>query len=179
MLLQVLDRGVGLSTMSDSELITQALCLNPPEGEHEGPNWPARIKHVMKLSPLSYSLVLMYRDKIYGVRDPYGNRPLCLGKLVPVTKRNHIMDSKMGDDIEGWVISSESSGFLAIGARYLREVEPGEIVELTKYGVKSIGIVERPDDKLPAFCIFEYVYFARPDSIFEGEKGSARVVVYV
>ncbi|CAG7825531.1 unnamed protein product [Allacma fusca] len=166
---KVLDRGVGLSTMSDSELITQALCLNPPEGEHEGPNWPARIKHVMKLSPLSYSLVLMYRDKIYGVRDPYGNRPLCLGKLVPVKKRNHIIQPKLEDDIEGWVISSESSGFLAIGARYLREVEPGEIVELTKHGVKSIGIVERPEDKLPAFCIFEYVYFARPDSIFEGQ----------
>lgn len=155
--------------MSDSELITQALCLNPPEGEQEGPNWPARIKHVMKLSPLSYSLVLMYQDRIYGVRDPYGNRPLCLGKLVPVTKRlNFSLNSEDDDDSEGWVISSESSGFLCIGARYLREVEPGEIVELTKEGVKSIGIVERPDDRLPAFCIFEYVYFARPDSIFEG-----------
>lgn len=130
----------------------------------------------MKLSPLSYSLVLMYQDRIYGVRDPYGNRPLCLGKLVPVTKRlnfaNNAMNGETGDndDCEGWVISSESSGFLSIGARYLREVEPGEIVELTKHGVKTIGIVERPDDRLPAFCIFEYVYFARPDSIFEGKK---------
>lgn len=161
-----------MSTQSDSELITQALCLNPPEGEHEGPNWPARIKHVMKLSPLSYSLVLMYQDRIYGVRDPYGNRPLCLGKLVPVTKRlnfKHMNSNDNDENCEGWVISSESSGFLSIGARYLREVEPGEIVELTKHGVKSIGIVERPDDKLPAFCIFEYVYFARPDSIFEGK----------
>ena len=170
---QVLDRGLGLSTMSDSELITQALCLNPPEGETDGPNWPARIKHVMKLSPLSYSLVLMYRDRIYGVRDPYGNRPLCLGTLVPVQKRyNKHNNQKIEEDIEGWVISSESSGFLAIGARYMREVEPGEIVELTKNGVKSIGIVDRPEDKLPAFCIFEYVYFARPDSIFEGESSS-------
>ena len=79
-------RGVGLSTYSDSELITQALCLNPPEGEVNGPDWPARIKHLMQLAPLSYSLVIMQRDKIYGVRDPYGNRPLCLGKIVPVEK---------------------------------------------------------------------------------------------
>jgi len=167
---KVLDRGLGLSTQSDSELITQALCLNPPEGETDGPNWPARIKHVMKLSPLSYSLILMYRDRIYGVRDPYGNRPLCLGKLVPVQNRNLNNNKSDGnEDIEGWVISSESSGFLAIGARYMREVEPGEIVEMTKNGVRSIGIVERAEDKLPAFCIFEYVYFARPDSIFEGQ----------
>ena len=69
---------------------------------------------------------------------------------------------------EGWVISSESCGFLSIGARYEREVRPGEIVEMTKQGVRTIGIVERPDSKPQAFCIFEYVYFARSDSIFEG-----------
>ncbi|KAH0817076.1 hypothetical protein GEV33_005715 [Tenebrio molitor] len=78
----VLGRGVGLSTHSDSELITQALCLNPPEGESNGPDWPARIKHLMQLAPLSYSLVIMLKNKIYAVRDPYGNRPLCLGKIL-------------------------------------------------------------------------------------------------
>lgn len=80
-------RGVGLSTHSDSELITQALCLNPPEEEEDkkgGPNWVARIKHLMALAPLSYSLVIMLKDKIYGVRDPYGNRPLCIGRIVPI-----------------------------------------------------------------------------------------------
>ncbi|KAJ8877323.1 hypothetical protein PR048_021777 [Dryococelus australis] len=80
----VLGRGVGLSTHSDSELITQALSLNPPEGEENGPDWPARIKHLMQLAPLSYSLVIMLKDRIYGVRDPYGNRPLCIGKMLPV-----------------------------------------------------------------------------------------------
>jgi len=69
---------------------------------------------------------------------------------------------------EGWVISSESCGFLSIGARYEREVHPGEIVEMTKHGIRTIGIVERPNSKPQAFCIFEYVYFARSDSIFEG-----------
>ena len=71
---------------------------------------------------------------------------------------------------EGWVISSESCGFLSIGARYEREVHPGEIIEISKHGVKTVDIVNRPNAKPPAFCIFEYVYFARSDSIFEGEQ---------
>ncbi|XP_031844140.1 amidophosphoribosyltransferase isoform X1 [Nomia melanderi] len=165
----VLGRGVGLSTYSDSELITQALCLNPPEGEVNGPDWPARIKHLMQLAPLSYSLVIMQRDKIYGVRDPYGNRPLCLGKIVPIGNLAGNESDDDDDEAEGWVISSESCGFLSIGARYVREVFPGEIVELTREGIKTIDIVDRPGKKPQAFCIFEYVYFARSDSIFEGQ----------
>lgn len=54
----------------------------------DGPDWAARIKHLIQLAPLSYSLVIMMKDKIYGVRDPYGNRPLCLGKIVPVHSGN-------------------------------------------------------------------------------------------
>lgn len=82
--LKVHERGVGLSTDSDSELITQALCLIPPKGEINGPDWPARIKHLMQLSPLSYSIVIMLKDRIYAVRDAYGNRPLCLGKVATI-----------------------------------------------------------------------------------------------
>lgn len=67
------------------------------------------------------------------------------------------------------MISSESCGFLSIGARYVREVLPGEIVEISRNGVRTVDIVDRPEAKLPAFCIFEYVYFARSDSIFEGQ----------
>lgn len=67
------------------------------------------------------------------------------------------------------MISSESCAFPSIGARYVREVLPGEIVELTESGVRSIDIVARPKQRSSAFCIFEYVYFARPDSIFEGQ----------
>lgn len=121
MLLKVLARGVGLSTHSDSELITQALCLSPPDGaeaEGSGPDWPARIRQLMRLAPLSYSLVIAFRDRIYGVRDPYGNRPLCLGKIVPIGATGHVNDITA----DGWVISSESCGFLSIGARYIREV---------------------------------------------------------
>lgn len=179
----VLGRGVGLSTHSDSELITQALCLNPPYGEEEDgqPDWPARIQHLVDLAPLSYSLVIMTGDRIYGVRDPFGNRPLCVGKIVPLKSFHDSVpftSSSNGntdtmhreEDDEGFVISSESCGFLSIGARYVREVAPGEIVELTRHGVRTVCIVDRPENsKKTAFCIFEYVYFARSDSIFEGQ----------
>lgn len=99
---QVLERGVGLSTHSDSELIAQALCLNPPMrdgaeakavngdgGVGDGGSGTTadivdRIKHLMQLAPLAYSLVVMVQDRLYGVRDPYGNRPLCIGKIMPL-----------------------------------------------------------------------------------------------
>ncbi|XP_044756034.1 amidophosphoribosyltransferase-like [Coccinella septempunctata] len=164
----VLERGVGLSTHSDSELITQALCLNPPEGESDGPDWPARIKHLMALAPLSYSLVVMLKDKIYAVRDTFGNRPLCLGKILP---SNEPLDGDCDESREalGWVVSSESCGFLSIGAQYVREVYPGEIIEMTREGIKTIDIIKIEGLRSLAFCIFEYVYFARGDSIFEGQ----------
>ena len=85
----------------------------------------------------------------------------------------YILGNDSDDDnieAEGWVISSESCGFLSIGAKYVREVFPGEIVELTREGIKTIDIVERPNKNPQAFCIFEYVYFARSDSIFEGNR---------
>lgn len=109
--------GVGLSTCSDSELITQLLALNPPREEQDSPDWVARfvltlnktyilcfvsalfkylfsllpflcfrIKNLMTETPTSYSLLVMFKDVIYAVRDPYGNRPLCIGQLVPISK---------------------------------------------------------------------------------------------
>ncbi|XP_066261505.1 amidophosphoribosyltransferase-like [Euwallacea similis] len=174
---QVLARGVGLSTHSDSELITQALCLIPPEGEINGPDWPARIRHLMQLAPLSYSLVIMLKDRIYAVRDPYGNRPLCLGKILASSHEivngytddivNKIIDTDKSAD--GWVVASESCAFMKI-TRYIREIKPGEILELTCNGPRTVDIIPTPEGKKMAFCIFEYVYFARPTSIFEGQE---------
>ncbi|XP_018336352.1 amidophosphoribosyltransferase [Agrilus planipennis] len=163
---KVLERGIGLSTHSDSELITQALCLNPPEGEINGPDWPARIKHLMLLAPLSYSLVIMLKDRIYAVRDPYGNRPLCLGKITPLNSPEKELNE---DQCDGWVVASESCAFLSF-TRYVREVHPGEIVEMTKDGIRTVDIIKRPEGNAQAFCIFEYVYFARPNSLFEGQE---------
>lgn len=163
---QILAKGVGLSTGSDSELLTQILCFPPPGGEPDGPDWPARIRNMMSLIPTAYSLLIMFEDTIYAVRDPFGNRPLCIGTLkLPSTtlEEGHLAEC------EGWVVSSESCSYFSVSATLLRDLEPGEIVQITKHGPKSLGVVERPFKKIPAFCIFEYVYFARPDSILEGQ----------
>ncbi|GEA14014.1 amidophosphoribosyltransferase [Moorella sp. E308F] len=97
----------------------------------------------------AYSLVVMTEEKLIGVRDPFGVRPLCLGK--------------MG---EAWVLASESCALDTVGAAFCRDIEPGEIVVIDSQGVHSIQGRRAPHS---AHCIFEYVYFARPDSILDGE----------
>ncbi|XP_014673592.1 PREDICTED: amidophosphoribosyltransferase-like [Priapulus caudatus] len=155
---QILARGVGLSSSSDSELITQMLAWPPPGGEPDGADWAARITHLMRQTPCAYSLVIMHGSALYAARDPLGNRPLCIGRLP-------------GDDDgdEGWVVSSESCPFQSIGARYVRDVEPGEIVRVCARGVTTAATVARPPAATPALCIFEYVYFARADSLLAGQ----------
>lgn len=98
----------------------------------------------------AYSLLVMNRDTIYAIRDPHGLRPLVLGKL---------------DD--AWVVASETCAFDIVGAEYIRDVEPGEVLEISKYGLKSYYPMEKVE---PAHCIFEYIYFARPDSMVFGNS---------
>lgn len=93
----------------------------------------------------AYSLVIMTEQEIIGVRDPHGFRPLCLGQL--------------GD---GWVLASETCALDLIQAKFVRDVEPGEVVIINQNGVRSIQAF--PLQERRSFCIFEYVYFARPDS---------------
>ncbi|XP_011709032.1 amidophosphoribosyltransferase isoform X2 [Macaca nemestrina] len=164
---KLLRHGIGLSTSSDSEMITQLLAYTPPQEQDDTPDWVARIKNLMKEAPTAYSLLIMHRDVIYAVRDPYGNRPLCIGRLIPVSDIND--KEKKTSETEGWVVSSESCSFLSIGARYYREVLPGEIVEISRHNVRTLDIISRSEGNPMAFCIFEYVYFARPDSMFEDQ----------
>ncbi|XP_033120976.1 amidophosphoribosyltransferase-like, partial [Anneissia japonica] len=117
----VLEHGVGLSTGSDSEVITQLLTSSPPEGEPNGPNWTARIRQMMKKTPTAYSLLIMHGSSMYAVRDPYGNRPLCIGRL---TSGATAEEKDVDIETEGWVVSSESCCFQSVGARYFREVVP-------------------------------------------------------
>ncbi|XP_076794816.1 amidophosphoribosyltransferase isoform X3 [Arvicanthis niloticus] len=179
---KLLRHGIGLSTSSDSEMITQLLAYTPPQEQDDTPDWVARIKNLMKEAPTAYSLVIMHRDVIYAVRDPYGNRPLCIGRLMPVSdiKGNGSLcirrlmpvsdiKEKKSSETDGWVVSSESCSFLSIGARYCHEVRPGEIVEISRHGVRTLDIIPRPNGDPVSFCIFEYVYFARPDSMFEDQ----------
>ncbi|MDR1204579.1 MAG: amidophosphoribosyltransferase [Peptococcaceae bacterium] len=95
-----------------------------------------------------YAMTVMSEDKLIGVRDPYGNRPLCIGR------------------IEGnWVLASESCTIGMLGGTFVRDVAPGEIVTIDEQGLHSVMIFPR---KKSALCMFEYIYFARPDSVLDG-----------
>lgn len=96
----------------------------------------------------SYSLVVLTEDKVVGVRDPYGNKPLCLGKLG-----------------EHYVIASETCALDVLGADFIRDIAPGEIVTIDQDGLHSRRFLTPHE---PAVCIFEYIYFARPDSNIDG-----------
>jgi amidophosphoribosyltransferase len=135
------DQGYTFHTSTDTEVIAN-LILSSPEK-----SWVDRIRYAMHRLQGAYSLVLMTNNTLYGVRDPFGVRPLCLGAI----------DS-------GWVIASESCALDHIGANYIREIEPGEIVTINENGVDNY----REEVGRKALCIFEYIYFARPDSVING-----------
>jgi len=185
---RLLERGVGLSSTTDSEVITQMLAAPPevwddvarddfpatgalatsarsieppangasqiqnPKSKTPNPEdrWAQRIRAFMQAAEGAYCLVILTRDAVYAARDPHGLRPLCLGALAD----------------GGHVVASESCALLTVGATFMREVQPGEIVRLDRNGIASM-----PGRKptLPALCIFEYVYFARPDSQLQGQ----------
>jgi len=98
----------------------------------------------------AYSLVIMSPQKLIAVRDIHGFRPLCYGQTEDGT----------------YVVSSESCGLDVVGARFIRDVEPGEILVFSKNGVQSIKT--HCNKAEPRFCVFEYIYFARPDSVIDG-----------
>jgi len=134
--------GYEFSTTTDSEIIANLIMSSTERTLVD------KIKYAMRRLQGAYSLVILTKDKLIGVRDPMGVRPLCLGTI----------DG-------GWVIASESCAFGHIGAQFIREIEPGEIVVINKNGVRSF--TENGPRK--ALCIFEYIYFARPDSIIQGK----------
>jgi len=138
---ELVQLGYNFSTTSDSEVIAN-LVLSSTERSSVG-----RIKYATRRLQGAYSLVMITKDKLIGVRDPLGVRPLCLGTING-----------------GWVIASETCALDHIGAQFVREIEPGEIVVINKNGVKSF--MEESSKK--AICIFEYIYFARPDSVIQG-----------
>jgi len=134
-------QGYTFRTSTDTEVIAN-LILSSPEKD-----WVDRIRYAMHRLQGAYSLVVLTNSQLFGVRDPLGVRPLCLGTI----------DG-------GWVIASESCALDHIGASFIREVEPGEIVSVTENGVDSY----REELGRRALCIFEYIYFARPDSVING-----------
>lgn len=134
------ETGSIFQTTVDSEIIVHLLAR--PKYENQ-PN--DLIKTIRRIKG-AFSLVMMTPNEIIGVRDPHGFRPLSLGRLG-----------------KSWVISSETCAFDLIGAKFERDIAPGEILVINKNGLQSFQAF--PDHHRRAFCMFEYVYFARPDSI--------------
>ena len=132
------------SSSSDSEMICNLIAASQEE------NIENSIKTVAALLKGAFSLVIMTEDQLIGLKDSFGFHPLALGKLG-----------------NSYVLASETCAFSLIGAEFIREIEPGEMVVIDKKGLKSTKILS---SKRKAFCIFEFIYFARPDSNIYGEN---------
>ena len=139
---RLVKRGCIFQSTMDTEVIIHLIAVSDYSSVVE------RMIDALKQVEGAYSLIALTDDAMIGVRDPLGVRPLVLG------------------DLEGApILASETCALDIIGARFVRDVEPGEIVMIDEGGVRSL----RPfADQSPRFCIFEYIYFARPDSIIEG-----------
>jgi len=137
----LLERGVGLQTSSDTEVMLHMLA-----GARGG--WLSRLSWLMSEAEGAFALAVLTRDAIYGVRDPWGFRPLVVGEFEG-----------------GHILASESCAFSAIGAEPVREVEPGEIVRVDAEG---LHVRQTPVARRQAFCTFEEIYFSRPDSVHRG-----------
>jgi len=142
---ELLGRGVSFSSTSDSEIIAALIATHPAERIEDA------IAEVLPRLRGAFSIVAMTKDRIVAFRDPHGLRPLAIGIIGPGP----------GESEPHYCVASESCAFDIIGARYLRDVEPGEVVTLGEHGLESRMVM--PGERR-AFCVFEYIYFARPDS---------------
>ncbi|HVN52890.1 MAG TPA: amidophosphoribosyltransferase [Anaerolineaceae bacterium] len=143
---ELLERGVGLSSTSDSEVIAMMLA------GARGRTWNARIQSLMKKWVGAYSLVILTRTGVFAVRDPWGFRPLNVG-LLPSG---------------GHAAASESCALQTLGCYATREVKPGEIVILSNSAFTVQQAV--PPKPRQAACLFEFIYFSRPDSTWNGKN---------
>lgn len=140
----LLRRGVGLSSSSDSEVITMMLA------GAEGATWEERLRNTMPLWQGAYSLIVLTRDSVLAVRDPWGFRPLSVGRLPS----------------GGHAAASESGALRTLGCEAIREVKPGEIITLSNTALRVRQAL--PAEPQQARCTFEHIYFSRPDSFWDG-----------
>ena len=147
---ELLAKGITFSSTSDSEIIAALIATHPAEHVEDA------IAEVLPRLKGAFSTVVMTKDRVVAFRDPHGLRPLSLGTLES--------DPPHPEDLDGeirYCVASESCAFDIIGAKFLRDVEPGEVVTLSEEGCSSKQVVE---GGRKALCVFEYIYFARPDS---------------
>jgi len=141
------------SMLSDSDLVAELLAREVENGH----TLAEALSGVLSIAEGAFSMVVLEADAVHAVRDPYGFRPLCLGHLA-------------GDGAaEGWVVASESPALDVIGASFVREIQPGEMLTITSAGVTSTQLLEPAGEK-QKLCIFEFVYFARPDTYLMGHQ---------
>ena len=140
----LLEKGVGLASSSDTEVMTMMLA------GAEGASWEDRIQNTMRDWKGAYSVVILTRDQVFALRDPWGFRPLSVGMLSG----------------GGHVAASESCALRTLGCQAIREVKPGEIITLSNTALK-VRQALAPDGRR-AYCIFEHIYFSRPDSYWDG-----------
>jgi len=133
------------SKTSDTEVIVASLSTSPEK------DFLGALRKVLPKLKGAFALTILFKDKVIGVRDRHGIRPLCLGQ-----------------EESSFILASESCAFYTLGANFIREVEPGEIIVLNKNGIEENFIwADNPQLKI---CMFEYVYFARPDSRIAGRS---------
>lgn len=136
------DGGTVFQTSSDTEVILHLIGRAAKKGIERA------VVDAMQAVKGSYAIVIQTESKLIGARDPYGIRPLCLGKIN-----------------ESYVLCSESCALDTVGAEFIRDINPGEIVIIDENGIKSINFAEKTKCET---CSFEYIYFARPDSTIDG-----------
>jgi len=141
---QLEDAGSIFQTTLDTEVVAHLVARYCARGDE----LPEALSRAMRELRGGYALLMMTPTSLIGARDPHGIRPLSLGRLE-----------------EGWVMASETCAFDAIGATFEREVEPGEIVVISHEGLRTL---RGQEPMQPALCIFEFIYFARPDSNLRG-----------
>jgi amidophosphoribosyltransferase len=140
--------GAIFTTTSDTECIVHLIARSKER------NLPDRIVDALEQVRGAYSLVFLSEDTVIAVRDPMGFRPLVLGRVVKPAGVT-------------WVVSSETCAFELIGAEYVRDIDPGEMVLIDSKGPRSVRL---PAKQSPRRCVFEWVYFARPDSTIDGRS---------
>ncbi len=138
------ERGAIFQTSADTEVVFHLMAT------HAQQSFLDRLTHAVGRIQGAFSLVMLHKDQLIGVRDPDGFRPLCLGRKE-----------------DAYVLASETCALDLMGAKYIREVEPGEIVIISRNGVVSHRVGERKEGH---FCVFELIYFSRPDSLFQGRS---------
>ena len=143
--------------VSDSDILAELIAQSFAEAADADDGLAAALRVALPMVEGAFSLTLLDAERVYGVRDPHGFRPLCLGRL------------GSADAPEGWVLASESPALDVIGATFVREILPGEMVIIDKDGVSS-EFYAAGSEAVESLCIFEFVYFARPDTRLRGRE---------